>query len=1266
MRFSNFFVSASLGNLALGAAFSTGRLESRKKGHGTDCSLNQTTTSAPHKNFWGSLTTQETKDVLALLHSNATGFNLTAAADAGSRDNKIISVELMMPNKTDVLPLLSDSTGTPERYALAALMFGAAESAYVQEFKVGPLPITNASYVMPYTFTNTRGDGKIPVVNPDAEDYANFNLEIMKGAEDVTKRLWNLTVEDGLQMPLAFAAPLTVTEDKVIMWQGFNAPVTSIYDTISLLPLGLYMRSDITGRDPSKWKVTGWVYNNTFYKDLDAFRKVIAEPDFKPLGANLDQPWAHTNKHGDALPLDDSPPPASVQSGKERFSVDAEESYVTWMDFAFYVSITRDNGLRLYDIRYKGKRIMYELGLDEAIAHYAGIDPVQSGTCYFDSLNGFGPTMISLVKGYDCPAYSHYVNVTQTTGETTYTQKDGLCMFEIDKGFPIQRHSWAGHTTVTKNIAFNIRAIYTIGNYDYMTTYQFHLDGSIEIDVRASGYISSAFYAENEDYGFKIHDSLSGSLHDHVITFKADFDILGEKNSLQKVAIEPTVEKYKWSEGETRSTMKAVKSFIKTEDDGKINWSPNGGAMYAVVNKDEKNPYGENPGYRIVPASGVAYLTVQNSSITGKAAHHTTHHLYVTRQKDNETYAAGAYNSLTPEDPQVDFDKYFNGESLDQEDIVVWFNLGMHHMPHTGDLPNTVFSTAHSSMLIEPMNYLLGDPSQASSQQVLIKTTDGKPEITRYGAKEATCPIDLAQLNPDLSNYSNSVSVLKYPFDSSKPDHPYRGSLHQVYRLYDDFSGSFLESILQSPEGTFQTLSAHAPGSSSLTIGVPSRLYFTRTREKPLAGVRVGVKDLYDLKGVKSSRGNRAWYNLYPAANKTATAIQNLIDAGAVIVGTQKLSQFANGENPTADWVSYLAPFNPRGDGYQGPSSSSSGAGASIASYPWLDLAVGSDTGGSIRGPAGVSGVFGNRPTHGLVSLDNVMPLSPKMDTAGFLTRDPEMWGAAQAAMYKKNYTMFSKEIVKYPRTVYTAGFPANDTPEGAILHQFANDLADFLVTNVTEYNISEKWDSTGPESVRNTPLTELLNVTYAALITKQQIALVKEPFFKDYAAAHDGRTPYVDPAPSARWAWGESQPDSILNDAIHNKTIFMDWFNHAVLPKDKDSQRCSSSILLYTQGPGIFSRRDVYLDPPSVPFGWSLSRISIFSEAPDSVYPIGEVSQFSEITGRNESLPVSVNIMVARGCDRLVPRLAEDLVGLGLLKIPKTGGSMSGGSILF
>lgn len=97
-----------------------------------------------------------------------------------------------MPNKTDVLPLLSSSCGTPTRYALVAIMFGAPADAYLQEFKVGPLPITNESAVLPYTYVNTRKEGKIPVVNPDSEDYGEFNLKWMKEAEDVTKKLWNL------------------------------------------------------------------------------------------------------------------------------------------------------------------------------------------------------------------------------------------------------------------------------------------------------------------------------------------------------------------------------------------------------------------------------------------------------------------------------------------------------------------------------------------------------------------------------------------------------------------------------------------------------------------------------------------------------------------------------------------------------------------------------------------------------------------------------------------------------------------------------------------------------------------------------------------------------------------------------------------------------------------------------------------------------------------------------------------------------------------
>lgn len=59
------------------------------------------------------------------------------------------------------------------------------------------------------------------------------------------------------------------------------------------------------------------------------------------------------------------------------------------------------------------------------------------------------------------------------------------------------------------------------------------LDGSISVDVRASGYIQSAYYANDEEFGHRIHDFLSDSMHDHVLNFKADFDILGTNNTMQ-------------------------------------------------------------------------------------------------------------------------------------------------------------------------------------------------------------------------------------------------------------------------------------------------------------------------------------------------------------------------------------------------------------------------------------------------------------------------------------------------------------------------------------------------------------------------------------------------------------------------------------------------------------------------------------------------------------------------------------------------------------
>ena len=107
--------------------------------------------------------------------------------------------------------------------------------------------------------------------------------------------------------------------------------------------------------------------------------------------------------------------------------------------------------------------------------------------------------------------------------------------------------------------------------------------------------------------------------------------------------------------------------------------------------------------------------------------------------------------------------------------------------------------------------------------------------------------------------------------------------------------------------------------------------------------MRIGVKDLFDIAGSRMILSNRAFYAVSTPAQTTAPAIQKLLDAGAVMVGTTKCSSMISREDPT-EAVDFQAPYNPRGDGYQSPVGSSSGSATAIAAYGWLDFTIGSDS----------------------------------------------------------------------------------------------------------------------------------------------------------------------------------------------------------------------------------------------------------------------------------------------------------------------------------
>lgn len=126
-----------------------------------------------------------------------------------------------------------------------------------------------------------------------------------------------------------------------------------------------------------------------------------------------------------------------------------------------------------------------------------------------------------------------------------------------------------------------------------------------------------------------------------------------------------------------------------------------------------------------------------------------------------------------------------------------------------------------------------------------------------------------------------------------------------------------------------------------------------------------------------------------------------------------------------------------------------------------------------------------------------------------------------------------------------------------------------------------------------------------------------------------------------------------------------MTWFGANVLKRDPSPLTCSSALLLYAGSLGSANPRNRYLSPPTVPFGFSSGRISVFSEAPDHVLPLGQVESRSSVTNHTEFLPVTVDVMAAKGCDGLLVKLAQDLVAAGLVVVPQVGGTIFGGDVL-
>jgi primary-amine oxidase len=737
---------------------------------------NRVTFHAPKVNIFADLTAEERGAVTTFIyHQN--GPNLTIGDSYGGW---IDQLEVLRPNKSDALNYFDNEEQRPARYARVSTVQYDPDAAKIVDYMVGPLPVSSATTMEPLFWPYNSGRNWVTTLLPNPLLLFSLIGSIGEEMQDITRDL--LGAKINLDDPLdpnslaAGARPISFEEPMAIWLEVFRPGTRS--NSISLLPQGLYLKMNMKSYHPKDWTTSAMYYNGILYPNITAFRSALKSPDFVKLSQNTDGSWTE-NEDYDANPSErDQPPPLSIQPFGPRYQLDKKQKYVSWMGFTFYFSTSQSTGLSLFDISFEGHRIIYSLGLQEAMAHYAGSEPMQSGLEFLDTFFGMGNMMFSLVPGYDCPAHASYVDMTYHKVNETFTNKNAICIFEYTSDAPLQRHTSEFSVTVSRNTYLVVRSVSTVGNYDYTIDYLFYLDGSIEVKVRASGYIFTSFAGHprsttsdtkdndadelrsrssppfphpNHRYGYQIQPSASTSMHDHTLLFRADLDISpsGLNDSFQRVSIKPFTHAYPWdtnpnhkdpSHPQPRNTMRLAHHPL-THETG-LNWPKNAAEMY-LIQSPELNAWAENKAYRILPGTGMgtpSHLSILNSTSLGKSAKWSESDLWVVKNKESEAQGASYLNYLCPNDPLVDFAKISDGEALnvkggkeeedesksyseneaDGDDLVVYFNLGTHHVPGSSDIPNTLMHTSASSVMFIPFNYFDEDVSKYRRQGVRV------------------------------------------------------------------------------------------------------------------------------------------------------------------------------------------------------------------------------------------------------------------------------------------------------------------------------------------------------------------------------------------------------------------------------------------------------------------------------------------------------------------------------------------------------------------
>ena len=393
------------------------------------------------------------------------------------------------------------------------------------------------------------------------------------------------------------------------------------------------------------------------------------------------------------------------------FSIDDNE--LTWQKWRMRIVVDDTEGLVLHRIGYTEdgheRPIIDRASLAEMIVPYGDTRASQTFKHALDAGEfGLGLMGNSLTLGCDCLGEISYLDGTQMLDDgTVYTLENAVCIHEEDFGIGWKHtDSHADTVEVRRSRRLVVSSIYTVGNYEYGIFWYFHLDGSIRLEIKLTGILTTRAHADGDDLTFArvVAPEVSAPIHQHLFCFRLDMAIDGNRNSV----VEVNTEALPPGPDNPHGTAFAARETVLASEHQAMRTTNSSSSRYWRIQSDEAtNRLGRPTGYRLLPSS-TATMFATPESPHGQRGGFARHNLWVTPTEQSERYAAGAYP--TQRNQGQGLPAYTAGNRpTTGTDVTVWHSFGLTHDVRVEDYP--VMPTEYTGFLLVPDGFFDRNPA---------------------------------------------------------------------------------------------------------------------------------------------------------------------------------------------------------------------------------------------------------------------------------------------------------------------------------------------------------------------------------------------------------------------------------------------------------------------------------------------------------------------------------------------------------------------------